>query len=282
MRAARKVTALVTPEALKARLRNERDSGNTRYGGDGECLVAEYLRERGHEVEFVHAGGVDLAVDGSFQLDVKTHLAFGKKATSRLPAIIASVRMIGVLYPRVVFYDDVVRMFDVPCIDDPSIPVDLSWEAACELLSRATKRARIPLADPQGVRAAQRAVCDELRAWIASQWGVAAHVVFRGNPIAQDNMGKRGWGPESFYQDPEKVRDKFQLVVLVYFEGPAPRTVMAYPLSHIDEITWGKKPVGPNLTKRKTFNPRTLDSKFIFAGIPQFQQTFLQRFLCAS
>lgn len=272
----------MTPDELKARMRNERDAGNTRYGGDGERIVAEYLKDLGHAVEPVHAAGIDLSVDGRLSVDVKTHLALGKKATHRPPAVSAVVKQAGVLYPHVVFYDDCVRIFDCPSLDDKGPPVELTWEAASALLDRSPQKARRPVADPLGVRAAQRATCDALRAWIEAHWGLVAHVVFRGNPIAQDNMSRRGWGPESFYQDPMKLASKIQLVVLVYFDGADARTVLAYALGQSAEIKWNKKPVGPNPARRMTFNPHTLDPKFVYAGVESFKSEFLRRSLSAT
>lgn len=273
----RKQAAQVTPDELKARMRNERDAGNTRYGGDGERIVAEFLKDLGHAVEPVHAAGIDLSVDGLLSVDVKTHLALGKKATHRPPAVSTAVKQAGVHYPRVVFYDDCVRIFDCPCLGNKLSPVELTWEATGALLARSPQKARRPVADPLGVRAAQRAVCDALRSWIEAHWGLVARVVFRGNPIVQDSMSRQAWGPESFYQDPEKMASKIQLVVLLYFDGADARKVLAYALGQSAEIRWDKKAVGPNPAGRMTFNPHTLDPKFVYAGVDAFKNEFLRR-----
>jgi len=281
MTAARKAAAPPTPVELKVRMRNQREVRNTGYGSDGEWIVAECLRERGHAVEFVHAGGIDLSVDGLLSVDVKAHLALDKKATSRFPAMSATIKKPGVLYPHVVFFAECVRIFDCPALGEKAPPIDLTWENACALLARAPRKTRSPVADPQGVRAAQLAARDELHAWIETQWGLAAHVVYRGNPVAQGSMSRRAWGPESFYQNPTKVAAKIDLVVLVYFDGAESRTVLAYPLSRSGEIQWGKKPVGSNPTGRKTFNPEAIDPKFVFGSVEQFRREFLRRFLSA-
>jgi hypothetical protein len=55
--------------------------------------------------------------------------------------------------------------------------------------------------------------------------------------------------------------------------------VFAYPLSRSSDIKWQPKPVGPNRNGRMTFDPKALDSKFVYAGIEQFQREFLGRFL---
>jgi len=92
-------------------------------------------------------------------------------------------------------------------------------------------------------------------------------------------MAQQGWGPESFYQDVSKMSAKCDLVVLVYFAAKEPRTVFAYPLSRSAEIAWIPKPVGPNRSGRKSFDPKTLDPKFVFAGLAQFEREFPDRFL---
>lgn len=273
---ARRAPTVLTPEQLKSQMRDIRAAGNTSYGGDGERILSEYLRERGHVVEWVHAGGIDFALDGAINVDVKAHLALDKDSIARVPKPASRNRAVGVCYPIVVFLRNSIRIVDMPA--EPSA-VDLTWEYACELLSRAGRRGKSSSSNPAGTRAAQEACCVDMKTWIQAQWGLRAHVVYRGNPIAQGSMSQRAWGPESFFQDVRKVTGKYDLVVLIYFDGREPRTVFAYPLSRSDQIIWLPKPVGPNRSGRRTFDPNALDAKFVFAGVTQLRAEFLRRFL---
>lgn len=280
MTASTKKGTPITPEQLRSRLLGERAAGKTRYGGDGERIFAECLRDLGHTVHGVHAGGVDFLVDDVVRVDVKTQLALnGKVGPIVYRPVPLKERQSNVHYAYVVFFPDFVRLFECPRGAEGESQIDLSWDAACSLLSRTRQKANIEIADPDGVRVAQRATCAELRDWIATYWGLRAKVSFRGNPIAQENMAGRAWGPESFYQNPAKQSGKTDLVVLVYYSGIAAGVTLAYPLSHSREISWTDKPVGPNSSRRKTFDPAQLDGKFVFADIPRFKREFLSRFL---
>jgi hypothetical protein len=268
----------LTPAKMRARLLQERDAGNTRLGGDGERIFAECLRDLGHSVASVHGHGFDLLVDGVLSVDVKTHLALGRKRRSAPRQVPLKQRTVGVHYSYVEFDDDAVRLYDCPTEPQNKGQIELSWAEACAFLSRAPRKTRRLTPDPVGVRAAQRRQCAELREWIKTNWGLKAKINFRGNPIAQDSMAARGWGPESFYQDPAKYADKVDLVLLVYFDGPEPGAVLAYPLSHSAAIKWTQKPVGPNPTGRKTFDPSALQPRFAFTDMRCFKREFPQRF----
>ena len=270
----------LTPAQLQARLLHERAARNTRIGGEGERIFAECMRDGEHTVRSVHAGGIDFFVDDVVKVDVKTQLALdGKTRPNSYRPVPVKQRDPDVHYSYVVFHRDAVRLSECPRGARNRSQIELSWEEACALLDRTPRRTLSAVADPAGVRAAQRATCAELREWIAMFWGLQARVNFRGNPIAQENMARRAWGPESFYQDPRRNAEKADVVLLVYFEGAEAGAVLAYPLSRSGEITWTHKPVGPNPSGRKTFDPAHLDRKFIFADISSLKREFLRRFL---
>ena len=275
----RTASLLTTPDALKARMLRERAGGNTRYGTDGELILAEYLRDLGHSVAWVHAAGIDLSVDGDLNVDVKAHLALGKPATFSPPQVSPRLRIEGVHYTRVVFLDDAIRIFDAPFAEAGEEAVIVDWEVACGYLAR-SQRGEIPSrADPAGTRASQKQICKALAKWVSTTWRLRAYVIFRGNSLTQASMSRRGWGPESFYQDPAKAQGKFDVVVLIYFEESTPQSIYAYPLSRSDDIAWISKPVGPNRAGRMSFDPKLLDNRFVFSSLDNFKEEFPLRFI---
>ena len=115
MTASTKKGTPITPEQLRSRLLGERAAGKTRYGGDGERIFAECLRDLGHTVHGVHAGGIDFLVDDVVRVDVKTQLALnGKVGPIAYRPVPRKERQSNVHYAYVVFSQDFVRLFEAP------------------------------------------------------------------------------------------------------------------------------------------------------------------------
>ena len=91
-------------------------------------------------------------------------------------------------------------------------------------------------------------------------------------------MCKNDWGPEAFFHDPKKNRGNVDLVVLIFFDEGKVYDIFSYPITEHGEIHFTDKKVGLNLSKRKTFSPALLSSRYKFESIAQFKKEVGVRF----
>jgi len=268
---------MITVDELKAELRDRKHRQNTGYGAHGERIYAAVMRKRGHDVQSTHHSGNDFLIDGVLRADVKTSLRLGRKATRRMGTQPPSKSSKGVLYHRVYFYDDMVI---VGSSKKPGALLDIdevSWEEAARILDDSGRTAKHRGPRPHSNVDQQRQVCAVLKEGIHDRWKLKAKVVYRGNPKAQEAMGN--WGPESFYHDGMANPGSLDLVVLIYFDGPEVQQVYAYPMREWKAIRWKPKTVGPNLSKRMTFDPAKLSRRYQFDSLRDFEDGFLSRFI---
>lgn len=264
----------MTADELKASIAERRARRNTGYGGIGERIFAAVLRRRGRAVQSIHANGVDFLVDGERRVDVKTTVAFGKAVPTTLAPHPRSQRMPGVHYPRVVMCDACV-LVSIPEVTGSDAPVTVEWDDVLTMLDDTTSGTARSGHSSYADTVAQKATVARVEQMIATQWGLRAKVVYRGNPAAQKAMGK--WGPESFYHDPVRNPKGFDLVVLIYFDGARSLHVFAYPMHCSADIVWRKKAVGPNIGRRMTFDPSALSNRFQFRDLGEFEREFRAR-----
>jgi len=74
------------------------------------------------------------------------------------------------------------------------------------------------------------------------------------------------------------MRDRVDVVVLLYLDGTDVYRVLAYPTGLVDSIDWYPKNKGPNLQGIMIFDPRKLPKEFVFKSIDQFKRQFAKRF----
>ncbi len=247
-------------------------------GAIGERIFQRVLSERGFKVIERHQEGHDFAVNGR-RVDVKARVRFesaGQKGPVRVPS---SSRQKGVGYAYVIFRDDAVI---VDMEDDEGraslFRLELSWSEALRIWPVGKKGAS--RGGDREVResvAIRSELIRELRVWIRHAWGQRSKIIFRTSKGSQESMGKAGWGPEAFWENPKKP-NRADLVVLLYFDGEELYDVFAYPIAASSEIKWRPKPVGPNPGHRKTFDPKSLPSKFKFGSIARLKAEYATRF----
>lgn len=265
----------MTVDDFKAELRHRRARHNNRIGTYGEHLYAAVLEDQNHVVKSMRREGRDFLVDGHLHVDVKAALSLGKRSHLGAPRWTGAGRKQGVLYHRVMFYDDAI-VIGSSIEGDPLGTLKVSWEKALNILTSGRHLGRQEAAAPSLHRIAQKRMLQGLKNRLQELWAVDAKVVYRDNPTAQKAMGE--WGPESFHPSKAQRLSK-DLVVLVYFDGSDVDKVFAYPMRCWAEIAWKDKSVGPNPHRRKTFDPAKLDAKFKFKSLKEFEDNFLSRFL---
>lgn len=265
----------MTGDELKAELRSRKASGNTNIGSYGERIYAHVMHMKyGRKVQSMHHGGCDFLLDGALHVDVKSTLCLGKRASRRVPRWTGAKQQPGVLYHRVMFYDDVIALGSSR-LPGPLAVDRVSWNDAARILSKGSRSKQKWSRAPSSVREGQERVVRDLECRLKARWGVNAKVRRRGNPTAQKLMG--AWGPQSFY--PYKTqRSSTDLVVLIYFDELKVQEVFAYPMRCLDQISWTPKRVGPR-SEQMTFDPTELDAKFKFKSLEHFETDFLPRFL---
>ena len=265
----------MTGDDLKEELRARKTSGNTNIGSYGERIYAHVMHAKhGHKVQSMHHGGCDFLIDGALHVDVKSSLCQGLIASHGAPTWTGGPRQPGVLYHRVLFYDDGV-VVGSSMTPGPLATDQMSWADAARIVDKGLRKSRAWKRAPSSVKDGQEELIRDLERRLKTQWGVSAKVRRRGNPTAQRQMG--AWGPHSFYPY-ESQRPSTDLVVLVYFDGLAVREVFAYPMRCWSQISWKPTHVGP-ASKQMTFDPAKLDAKFKFKSLEHFEATFPSRFL---
>jgi hypothetical protein len=236
-------------------------------GSFGEHLLERCLAKKGIRVKKVHRNGVDFLVDGVGSVDLKTQ----KNLNSNYDGKIMKYRyqLDGVIYWYMqLCMDKVVLLVEE---DGLKILEEIDWQRCSELVSQFHFKRR-----NQGVDVDAAKLKGEIKEWVYREWGLDARVVSRRGKKAQDSFENNGWGPNNFYTQ-EKSRQKFNLVLCLYIEQGNVYKLFAYPMDLIDEIAWLPKNKGPNQNRIMIFDPRVLNSRFIFRSVEEFKDEYLER-----
>lgn len=236
-------------------------------GSFGELLLERCLAKKGVRVKKVHRNGVDFLVDGVGSVDLKTQ----KKLNSNYDGTLRKYRhqLYGVTYWYIQFCKDKIVLLAEE--DGLKILEEMDWQRCSELVGEFDFKRRNEWVDVDAAK-----LKGEIKEWLHREWGLDARVVSRTGKKAQDSFESNGWGPNNFYTL-GKSREKFNLVALLYIEQGSVYKLFAYPMDLIDEIAWFPKNKGPNQNGIMIFDPRVLNSKFIFRSIEEFKSEYLGR-----
>jgi len=251
-------------------------SRNTRYGALGEKIFSHHM-SKSHKVEKLHKHGADFLIDGKVRVDVKTPLMLDEKFGAAFTKISKNRQAPNTAYAYVLLLDDVVALYLAQHISEPTHIANISWEDALVIFNTEN----IKVITPKNISTEQLiadAVVDDLAEWLAIQFEKKAKFVTRHNKKTQDSMCKNGWGPEAFYHDPKQNRGNVDLVVLIFFDEGKVYDIFSYPISEHSLIHFTDKKVGLNLSKRKTFSPDLLSSRYKFKNVAQFKKELGDRF----
>lgn len=251
-------------ESLKQQLRH---ASNPHLGKFGESVYAQLMSKLGHSVEKLHQRRADYLVSGIGRVDVKTKgfLAKTPRTTSRVSET---------TYCFVDLEEHGISMTHQDCEKRTTLPSRLVtsdeafdlWSSRPHVIKTAKSALKEALTKRKG----------SLVEWITETWTLKAAVVYREGVHTQSSFatGSKPWGPDNFHEDSSNPR-KLDLKVLIFFEGETDYQVMAYPMRLRSEIHW--EPA--RSTGRLAFDPKAIDSKFVFKNIADFQLNYPQRFL---
>ena len=245
----------------------------SRIGQFGEKLFKYLIEEMDIKIDSVHKEGTDFFVNGIGRVDVKAKVRLDDSLGSSYPRI--SKKLPNTSYCYVLFWGN---MIEIQLIDDVN-PMNnfnklVSWDIAFDCWTAKIKHKKSTLA---GNTEKVKSTLKELICWVKDNWGLRAKIIYRQGRQSQDNMSKSGWGPESFYENPNSISLP-DLKILLYFDGPEIYEINAYPISHLSNIRWFDSPKGPNKKGIMTFKPYELDPVYKFDTVKQFKQDFLNRF----
>jgi hypothetical protein len=238
-----------------------------RLGRFGEKLYKHFMVREGFQLQGLHKEKADFIVEQFGRVDVKTK-GFNVK-TPKLKNRVADTN-----YCFVELHDDHIKLDHEDEHGNTIRTSDkLSWANALEFW----------LADEHRLTSANSALKAEileqtrlLADQISINWGLKPAVIYREGRKTQESMtsGKSPWGPVTFYESPSSKR-KIDIKVLLYFDKLDVWQVMAYPIALMREIDFHASRTNSSVT---TFNPHTIDKKFFFADVQDFQKNFLTRF----
>lgn len=261
---------------LKEYLLYLKASRNTRYGALGEKIFSHHM-SKSYKVEKLHKHGADFLIDGKDRVDVKTPLMLDKKFGATFTKISKNQQAPNTAYAYVLLLDDMVTIYLAQHLSEPVHIANINWEDALVIFNTET----IKVIAPKNFTSEQLiadSVIDDLEDWLAIEFHKKAKFVTRHNKKTQDSMCKNGWGPEAFFHDPKQNRGNVDLVVLIFFDGGKVYDIFSYPISEHGKIHFTDKKVGLNLSKRKTFSPDLLSSRYKFKSIAQFKKEVGDRF----
>jgi hypothetical protein len=118
-----------SPENIKSWLRESKLSKRTAYGYFAEYIYAITMSASQHDVESRHSGGVDFLIDGKIKLDVKSRVCLDSKLGQ---FEVERNRLAGVHYPHVVFYEEMVIIYDTES-KIKTVIKELSWEEVSKI-----------------------------------------------------------------------------------------------------------------------------------------------------
>jgi len=261
---------------LKEYLLYLKASRNTRYGSLGEKIFCHHM-SKSHKVEKLHKHGADFLIDGKDRVDVKTPLMLDKKFGTAFAKISKNQQVPNTAYAYVLLLDDIVTIYQAQYLSEPVHIASISWDDALVIFNTENIKVMAPKNFTAEQLIADSAI-DDLADWLAIQFHKKAKFVTRHNKKTQDSMCKSGWGPEAFYHDPKQNRGNFDLVILIFFNGGEVYDIFSYPISEHSKILFTDKKVGLNLSRRKTFSPNLLSSRYKFKSIAQFKKEVGDRF----
>lgn len=263
---------------LQGYLADLRVRRNYRYGYLGEDVFQSVMRSHGCPVQSSHRDGADFVLDGKERVDVKTRLCLGSMSGEEIRQLSPTQCMPDTTYAYVTLYDDVIQVHMARPGEAIALAAELSWTEVLRIyVEKPGKGLTHTSRHESRYEEARKTAKADLIGWVAEHWRMKAKVVLRSTRMTQEKMGRSGWGPEAFYHDPDRPRG-VELVVLLYFDHDTIYEVCAYPMSHSRNIEWRDKPVGPNLSRRKTFDPVTLPDVYKFPDLEAFKQEFRDRF----
>lgn len=238
-----------------------------RLGKFGEKIYKHLMIKNGHAIQGVHQRKIDFKVDGLGFVDVKTS-GLGKKRAQ------VSTRQHSVNYCFVHLKDALIEIEHEDWAGNRILPtLTLSWEQAANYWYGENIRLENEKSE---LTAKIKQQTEELKSWICHEWKMKAAVVYREGRSTQESMasGKKPWGPVTFYESPNAKR-KIDIKVLMYFDQGEVWRVMAYPIKLRDEIAWYQ---GRTNSDQVTFNPRTINKKFVFLNVLEFKANALRNF----
>jgi len=262
-----KPSEINTVSDLKDLLSKAKMKGNTDIlGALGDRIYRAKMGEMGYEVLPLHRRRADLLVNGHPE-DVKSRLKLEGMLGSKFA--IESKRQPGIKYPHVVFYTDVIGIYDTEC-KLPVLVTSATWEEALKIFrSKPTGNSlrEATMAEDLLQKQTLARLEQEVRAS-----GLKAKIIYR----SRSNHGQR-WEAEAFYHNPIKNRGNIDLVIFVKFDGHGQVCeVLSYPMSASQEIDWIPVPKGLH-KKRMTFIDAKLPARFRFKNLNDFRQYVLQR-----
>lgn len=236
----------------------------------GEAIFADIFIKSGHKVETLHSGGVDFMVDGVELWDVKTRKNINTDFGTDFS--LERKKQNDVNYGYVIFYKDAVGFAMERANGEPMAIQRLTWEQAlihanfdCSTLSK-SKHFESQKSEIKAVKAS-------LKLWVENTLGLRARILHRSGRAYQDSMENAGWGADSFYVEDGSGYD---IVVLIFFDAGRVYKVYAYQTEDKHRIDWKPKALQSQSSKSVyCFDPRSLDSEFVFSSIQQFQDGFL-------
>lgn len=261
---------------LKEYLLYLKASRNTRYGALGEKIFYLHML-KSHKVKKLHKHGADFLIDEKDRVDVKTSLMLDKKIGAPFAKISKKQQASNTAYAYVLLLENMVTLYLAQHLSEPVHIANISWEDALVIFN--TENTKVIAS--KNITAEQLladSVIDDLEEWLAIHFHKKAKFVTRHNKKTQDTMCKSGWGPEAFYHNPQLNKGNIDLVILIFFDGGKAYDIFSYPLSEHSEIHFSYKKVGLNLSKRKTFSPDLLSSRYKFESIAQFKKEVGERF----
>lgn len=250
-----------------AYLKNQlRQATSPHLGKFGEAVYAQIMSKLGHTVEKMHYRRADYFISAIGRVDVKT-----KGFLSKTPR--TTKRVSETTYCFFDLEEHGISMTHQDCDKRTTLPSMLvTWDEAFDLWSSRPFVIKTSKSTLKDALANRKKI---LVQWIAENWALRAAVVYREGMHTQSSFatGSKPWGPDNFHEDPSNPRN-LDLKVLIFFEGETDYQVMAYPMRLRSEIHW-EQARSPG---RLAFDPKTIDSKFVFKNIADFQLNFPQRF----
>lgn len=238
-----------------------------RLGRFGEKIYKHFMLQEGFQLQGLHKEKADFIVEGFGRVDVKT-----RGLNIKTPKI--KNRIADTNYCFVQLRDENIKLDHE---DEHGKTIrssdEISWAQALEFWL--SDEHRLTPANTK-VKAEILKVKNQVAKMIADDWGLKPSLIYREGRKTQESMtsGKNPWGPVTFYHSPSSKR-KIDIKVLLYFDQADIWQVMAYPISLMHEIQFEESRTNSTVT---SFNPHTINKKFVFKDLKDFEQNFLLRF----
>ena len=254
-----------SPGELISQLRN---ASNPRLGRFGEKIYRFHMENQGYSVQALHEQMADFLVQGLGRVDVKTKGI--EKTTVRLKR-----RIPNTCYCFVDLNEESINLEHEDSNGNLIRGREVvTWPQAYQYWMRLPPL-RIERAKTELKNLISSQIF-EIKSWIEANWSLRAAGIYREGRNTQESMvrGKNPWGPITFHEPPE-ARRKIDLKALIYFDSGQIYKLIAYPISNRSEIRWVKGRTNPLSV---SFDPLTIDPKFIFSNLLDFKLNFPKRF----